>query len=511
MKTKGVFKKMLSVLLVTAAMVGAMATVTGCGGESPDAGRTETKKESTKQVNTEPVTISLDEWPGWQSLLDANGGLETAPGSINARNGINVKYVVMNDATASSSALIAGDTQAGGYTVNRYSFLQDRFNKAGVEVVMPYITNFSNGGDGIISTDDITNVADLSGKTIGVPKYSEAHTIIEWLIGNSGLTKEEKDEIRKGMRYFETPDEAANAFFGGQIDAAATWEPYLTQATNTTGARILFDTSMSTNLVLDGLVFRKDFADKNEDFIVTLIDGALEAMPMYKKDFKAIREMPMFELMSDNDIIEMENGADLATAAQNEKLLTDTAIQMYRDMANAWIEIGKTLNEDIVAYPDAAEEAFTDKYIKQLLEKYPDENNGEKTFTREERDKIMESPDALLSYTANIQFDWNKAEVRKESYPTLDEFINVAKVLNGVYIQIEGHAAERAKGITDDEIKKFTEDRANAVKDYFINKGIEKSRIITVGKGDSELVNKESPTAEENRRTEIYFKTSAGQ
>ena len=67
----------------------------------------ETKKEVVKEetMTTESVAqnsatkpegkndtirITIDEWIGWKSLLDANGGLTTKPDSINAKNGIKV-------------------------------------------------------------------------------------------------------------------------------------------------------------------------------------------------------------------------------------------------------------------------------------------------------------------------------------------------------------------------------------------------------------------------------------
>ena len=80
--------------------------------------------------------------------------------------------------------------------------------------------------------------------------------------------------------YCDTADDAAEMFFSGNVNAAATWEPYLTQASSSTDSRILFDTSMSTNLILDGLVFREDFMQQNSEFVQKLIQGALEAAPM---------------------------------------------------------------------------------------------------------------------------------------------------------------------------------------------------------------------------------------
>ena len=490
---KNILQSTLICLIVMCSMF-----AVGCSGKTESA----SSKSNLTDVGT--VKISLDEWIGWQSLIDANGGLKTAPDSINAKNGINVEYKVMNDATASSSALIAGDLDAAGYTVNRYAFLQDKFDKAGLEVVMPFITNFSNGGDGIIATADIKGVNDLVGKHVAVPRYSEAQTLVEWLLNNSSLTQEERTQIRNDYVFFETADDAAEAFFAGRVDAAATWEPYLTQAASSTDSRILFDTSMSTNLILDGICFNKKFVDKNEEWIKVWISGALDASSMYKHEFKNIREMPMFELMSDEEIVDMAEGADLATCAQNVKLLSDSAVQMYADMADVWTTIGEK------AYPEKASAAFTDKYAKELLEKYPDNGSGEKTFNNEEKTKVMESPEALLSYKSDIKFDLNSAVIKDESKEELNNFVEVAKILDGVYIQIEGNTAIRADGVTDAEIKAFSEERAQAVADYFISQGIDSERFIIIGNGDSQYLDPENPASPVNRRTEIFFKSKTG-
>ena len=501
---KNIFGK-LSLFLVVVMLVGLLA---GCGSPaaSTSSGSGQTSSSTSGKVTSDTIRISIDEWIGWQSLLDANGGLKTTPDSINARNGISVEYVVMNDATTSSAALISGELQGAGYTVNRYAFLQAKFDQAKVPVQMCYITNFSNGGDGIIAKADILSVNDLVGRKVAVPKFSEAQTLIEWLLNNSDLTEAERSQIRRDMVYVETADDAAEAFFSGAADAAATWEPYLTQAASSTDSRILFDTSMSTNLILDGIVFRTDFVEKNGEWIQLLMDGALEAAPMYKVQFANIKQLPMFELMSNDEIIDMANGADLATCAQNVTLLTDTAVQMYADMAEVWIVVGEQ------ADPSKAATAFNATFAKNLMSKYPSDQGqtGPSALTDDQKASLIESPEALLTYSADIKFDLNSTNIRADSYAQLDEFVRIAKILDGVYIQLEGNAAKRADGVSDAQITEFSLARAQAVADYFISHGIDANRIVVIGNGDFKPLNSDNLAAPENRRTEFYFKTVRG-
>ena len=103
------------------------------------------KKEDTKPIEVSPkevIYITLDEWIGWKSLLDANGGLTTKPGSIYDKKGLNIEFIVSNDAVASSNMLIKGDTHGAGYTVNRYAFLNQKFKQSKVPVKMVYITKY---------------------------------------------------------------------------------------------------------------------------------------------------------------------------------------------------------------------------------------------------------------------------------------------------------------------------------------------------------------------------------
>ena len=168
---------------------------------------------NTEKTSEDTINLSLDEWIGWKSIIDANGGLSTASGSIYDKLGIKVNISIINDATQSSNALISGSIDAAGYTINRTAFLSQKFKESGINVVMPFITNFSNGGDGIIAESNIKSVNDLKNAKIGVPQFSEAHSLIVWFVNQSDLSENDKKTIIKNLIFFETPDEAAKAFF----------------------------------------------------------------------------------------------------------------------------------------------------------------------------------------------------------------------------------------------------------------------------------------------------------
>lgn len=481
--------------------------------DSKDKERTQihvNKNTSKTDVSNQTIKLSLDEWIGWKSVIDANGGLTTQPGSIYDNLGINVEINVVNDATQSSNALIKGDLIAAGYTINRTAFLSNKFKEAGLEVVMPYITNYSNGGDGLIATNKYKTVESLVDAKIGVPQFSEAHSLVVWFVNQSDLSDEQKDTIIDNLIFFETPDEAAKAFFSGQIDVAATWQPYLTQAENTSNCHVLFSTANSTKLIMDGILFRKDWAEANADVVSKFIDGAIQAMDLYDTEFSAIREvMPMFAGMSNSDIADMTVDAALADWNSNKKTLKEEAPTVFYDMCMVWQSIGEVVNTSL------GDGLFDTKYMDALADTYQTLTAGNAQLptvivTEDNKQQILDT-EALLSKKTTVNFvpQTSKFMDNAEAAKALNEFVEIAKTLDGAIIQLEGNVA--SSHTTDAEYL-LSEQRAETVKQYLVTQGIDARRILTVGNGgDKPVVSK--PEAEmtsedylQNRRTDIFFK-----
>lgn len=464
---------------------------------------------NTDKSDDKTINISLDEWIGWKEIIDSNGGLTTQPGSIYDKLGINVNISIINDATQSSNALISGSLDAAGYTVNRTAFLSNKFLEAGVDVVMPYITNFSNGGDGIIAKSSITSVTDLVNAKIGVPQFSEAHSLVVWFVNQSDLTEEEKQQIINNLIFFETPDEAAKAFFAGQIDVAATWEPYLTQAQNMSDAHILFSTASSSSLIMDGILFNKEFVDKYPEVVTAFIDGALQGADLYETDMTSIKKvMPMFSTSSDEDIIANCQSAKLMTYADNMNVLNGTAKSIYTSMCDVWSSVGENVNKDIV------DDIFDDTLISTLASKYDQndvtETDANVTITEENKQEAIDA-EALLQKSATVNFIVSTAKFTDaaEATQTLDEFIDIAKVLDGTIIEIAGNTDPNPDIDPDDTANKMlSQQRAETVKQYFVLNGISPDRIVVVGNGSSNpVVDNDTPEHRAmNRRTDVSFK-----
>lgn len=475
---------------------------------SETVGATNPKPNDNKpvvNVNDETINLSLDEWIGWKPIIDANQGLTTQPGSIFDKLGLKVNIHVINDAEASSNALIKGDLNAAGYTLNRTAFLSGKFADAGLDIVMPVFTNYSNGGDGIIALNQFDSIESLVDAKIGVPKFSEAQSLVIWFVNKSDLPDADKQKIIDNLVLLEDAEQTGQAFFAGSLDVAATWQPYLSNAENSTNSRILFDTTSSNKLIMDGILFRADFAQAHPDVVSKFIDGIFQAESMYKTEFNYIREvMPMFAGSSDEDILAMCGDAGLMGYAENVNALDNDCPIVYSDMCTIWESIGETVDRSLGAT------LFDTSYVKALSSNYSSLQQAPTVeITEEQREAALDTA-ALLTKSATVNFvdDTAKFIDNKEADAILREFVEIAKTLDGTIIQIEGNINST---VTNEVGMMLSLERAKTVKNYFIANGIDPDRIIIVGNGNTKMVvDPGSEDAYLNRRTDVFFKRIEG-
>ncbi len=107
----------------------------------------------------------------------------------------------------------------------------------------------------------------------------------------------------------------------------------------------------------------------------------------------------------------------------------------------------------------------------------------------------MEAKKEDVIILRGINFDFDKADIKPEWKPVLDEGAAVLAKNPNIKIIIEGHTC--ALG-TDAYNQKLSERRAQSVFNYFVSKGISASRMKTVGYGESKP--KADNATEEGRR-----------
>lgn len=103
-----------------------------------------------------------------------------------------------------------------------------------------------------------------------------------------------------------------------------------------------------------------------------------------------------------------------------------------------------------------------------------------------------------------VYFDTNKSIIRPESFEMLNELAEYLRSKSFTYIEIAGHTDNEG----DDESNlTLSQNRANAIRNYLIEKGIDSKRLKPIGYGESKPIatNETAEGRQKNRRTEVYI------
>ena len=102
----------------------------------------------------------------------------------------------------------------------------------------------------------------------------------------------------------------------------------------------------------------------------------------------------------------------------------------------------------------------------------------------------------------NIYFVQSKAIIKESSFPELERLLDILQKNAKLHILIEGHTDNNGK---EQELIKLSEDRALAIQDYLVKRGIDPIRLKTKGYGASVPLSKSKNETEiaKNRRVEF--------
>ena len=122
----------------------------------------------------------------------------------------------------------------------------------------------------------------------------------------------------------------------------------------------------------------------------------------------------------------------------------------------------------------------------------------------------LDPKDDLQLFTLNIEFDYDKADLRPQYFDQLDVIVKVLQRDPGATARVEGHADKR-KTSKHEYNMRLSERRAKAVVNHLVEVGgINRSRLTYKGYGFTRPVapNDTEENMQKNRRTEIYIRKS---
>ncbi len=101
-----------------------------------------------------------------------------------------------------------------------------------------------------------------------------------------------------------------------------------------------------------------------------------------------------------------------------------------------------------------------------------------------------------------LYFDTDEADIKAMGYAVLDEVVTVLRKNPGLRVEIQGHTDSTASEAYNQQL---SERRANAVRDFLIEQGIDAGRLTAKGYGESKpaVPNTSAENMAKNRRVEL--------
>jgi NitT/TauT family transport system substrate-binding protein len=291
------------------------------------------------------VAIGMSGWTGFAPLtLAKEAGLFKKQGLD-----VSIKKIPQKDRHL---AIASGDIQCAATTVETWV----AWNAAGVTTTQIFQLDKSYGADGMVTKPGIAKITDLKGKTVAASAPGTSpYFALAWMLKKNGMTL--KDVTIVNLE----PQAAANAIISGAagVDAAMTYEPYLSAVRAKPEAGKIIATTLDYPMVMDTFGCTPKFLAENPKAAQALANGYFEALNLIKTDAKKSFEIMGADVKQTGEAFE-KSAAFLRwqDKAANQKFFAGEHAQFSKEAADLLLEVGV-----IKAIPDLTKLADT-RFIK---------------------------------------------------------------------------------------------------------------------------------------------------
>jgi NitT/TauT family transport system substrate-binding protein len=206
-----------------------------------------------KSGGKEKLVVGIHSWPGSGPVFigDEKGFFKEA--------GIDLQIKTIENFDTKRAALMSGQIDVDmGNTLDQLLIYRENNFDASVFVV----EDFSVGGDGIIAKSNIQTLEDLKGKTVTYAEASPSDFFLRYLLKQKNIPI---NQIK--LKPVSDAQIAGNAILAEKVDAAVTFDPWLTQSKSNKNLHVLVSTKTHPNLI-PGLLIASDklLSNKKELF-----------------------------------------------------------------------------------------------------------------------------------------------------------------------------------------------------------------------------------------------------
>ena len=257
---KGMMKKITAAALSLCLCAAAV----GCGGSN-----TASKSSGSGSGGEMPkIILGQASWIGFAPLYIAQDK------GFFKDHGADVEIQSVESKSDSRSALKAGKIQGVSTTADT----QVVTAAAGIKLKQIVALDTSSGGDGVIAKKEFTSIESLKGKKVAMDTTCGADFFwFQYMLEQKGMSLKDFDVQSMGA------GDAGAAFVAGNVDAAVTWEPWLSKANKTEFGHTLVDSKATPGVIVDTLALSQETIDAHPEAAKAIVAGWYDALAFMKE------------------------------------------------------------------------------------------------------------------------------------------------------------------------------------------------------------------------------------
>lgn len=250
------------------------------------------------------VTIGVVPFPGYSAFYVARDK------EFFKEVGLDVKIKSYNTLAEQTSGYNKKEAQLVAYNVaDAVSVLF-----GGVDSKIVAIIDYSTGVDAIISDYSIKNASDVKGRRVAYEKGTLEEFLLASVLGKYTLSVDDVVSINA------SPEEAVKKLIAGEVDAAVTYEPYLSGALKDSRFHTIYSTKEDPSMISDVLMSSEKFVNDNPEVIRKILIAYFKARTYMDTNPDESRAIIAKELgIEANEIENQLKGVSIRTLAENKK------------------------------------------------------------------------------------------------------------------------------------------------------------------------------------------------
>ena len=263
---------------------------------------------SLGNTNTNTVVVGVHSWPG--------GGIVYVgqEKGFFKEEGIEVVVKKIENFDTKRAALVSGQIDVDvANTLDQLLIYND--NNFPAQIIG--ITDQSDGGDGLVVLDSIENIHQLEGKTIAYAEASPSDFFLRYILKVNNV-----NTATIKFKPVADPQIAGNAIIAKQVDAAVTYEPWLSQSAKEKDLKILVSTREYPTLIPGLLIANSDKVNNDEELYRKFLRAWFKSADYYYANREISEKIIANSMgMSIDEVKEILDVVDIQTKEHNRKLI----------------------------------------------------------------------------------------------------------------------------------------------------------------------------------------------